>query len=116
MDVVIKVEKFLFKQGNRVGKAAIEFKGDNILSGFHLMGFTICDDGQKIYVMMPAAVTKKEGEKPHSFYFLRTNNPDLLDKLQDAILDEFDSMGAKGFSNSPRINQSQLAVTEPAKD
>jgi hypothetical protein len=47
VEAKIKVEKFLIKQGIRVGKAAVEFSGDSPLSGFHLVGFTICDDPEK---------------------------------------------------------------------
>jgi hypothetical protein len=58
VEAKIKVEKFLIKQGIRVGKAAVEFSGDSPLSGFHLVGFTICDDPEKgRYVMFPMAKT-----------------------------------------------------------
>jgi hypothetical protein len=53
----IKVEPFLMKKGNRVAKAAIEFESqDGFLSGFHMVGFTICDDHEKVlFVLFPAS-------------------------------------------------------------
>lgn len=101
----IKVEPFLMKQGNRVGKAAVEFT-DGILAGFHLVGFTICDDAQGMYVLFPASMgNKKDGEQQRTYFFLRPNGEGLLDKLQDAILDVYESMLADRAFNRPRIKQ-----------
>ena len=115
MDLNIKVEKFLMKQGNRVGKAAIEFKGDGPLSGFHLVGFTICDDPQKgMFVLFPAATTGKKGEADsRPYFFLRPDNPEKLNDLQDKILDVYDSMSGGSF-NTPRIKATEAkpAVVE----
>ena len=103
----IKVEKFLMKQGNRVGKAAIEFtKEDGILAGFHLVGFTICDDNEKgMFILFPAAITPKgkdgkEGTRP--YFFLRPSEPNVLADLENAILDVYESMDGGGF-NKPRM-------------
>lgn len=99
----IKVEPFLMKKGNRVAKAAIEFDS-GVLAGFHLVGFTICDDPQKgLFILFPASIVKKnEDNKP--FFFLRPSADNLLDKLQDDILDVYDSM--IGF-NRPRMTKTE---------
>ena len=105
----IKVEKFLLKQGNRVGKAAIEFT-DGVLKGFHLVGFTICDDPAKggTFVLFPATTAggKREGEKERPYFFLRPENPILLAELQTLILDEFE--GDK--FNTPRMARADKVV------
>lgn len=92
----IKVEPFLMKQGNKVAKAAIEFDGDgDILSGFHLVGFTICEDADKdLFVLFPASIDKtyEAGVKKKAYFFLRPNNDDLIDKLETAILDKYEDM------------------------
>lgn len=120
----IKVEKFLMKQGNRVGKAAIQFgeNDDPLLRGFHLLGFTICDDDQKgMFVLFPAAITDKkdvrkgqETEKNRPYFFLRPESPELLDKLQDAILDVYDSMSGQEYANRPRMSGSLKVQDEVA--
>lgn len=117
MEAKIKVEKFLMRQGIRVGKGAIEFVGDGPLNGFHLVGFTICDDPQKgRYVMFPMAKAapgngqKKEEYSTRNFFFLRPDNPERLDDLQDAILDVFDSLENNEFRNVPRIKQAEVKV------
>jgi len=117
VEAVIKVEKFLMKQGIRVGKAAIEFTGEGPLKGFHLVGFTICDDAQKgKFVMFPMAKTNpsKSGQKEEystrNFFFLRPDKPEILDDLQDAILDVYDSICGKEFRNTPRIKQLEIPV------
>jgi len=100
----IKVERFLLKQGNRVGKAAVEFT-EGVLQGFHLVGFTICDDPAKggLYVLFPSTTAggKREGDKERQFFFLRPDNPIRLDDLQQLILDEYED--PKRNFNSPRI-------------
>ena len=101
----IKVEQFLMKQGNRVGKAAIEFESsDGVLAGFHLVGFTICDDTEKgMFILFPAAVTgKKDGESNRPYFFLRPNEPNALERLENEILDVYESMTPGGF-NKPRM-------------
>lgn len=117
MEAKIKVEKFLMKQGIRVGKAAIEFTG-GVLDGIHMVGFTICDDGIKQkYVMMPMsntnsfAVTKKDEDSPkgRNFFFLRAD-PVKLNELQTAILDVYDSYCEQEFRNTPRIKQEEIKV------
>lgn len=117
MEVKIKVEKFLMRQGIRVGKAAIEFTGEGPLKGFHLVGFTICDDPQKNnqYVMFPMAKTnptERAGSQGQSrnFFFLRPERPELLDELQDMILDVYESLENKEFKNIPRLKQSQVPL------
>lgn len=112
----IKVEKFLMKQGNRVGKAAVEFT-DGPLAGFHLVGFTICDDNEKgMFILFPAAITpkskdSKSGESSRPFFFLRPSEPNVLERLENEILDVYESMDGGGF-NKPRMVGKQLA--EPA--
>lgn len=115
MDVKIKVEKFLMKQGIRVGKGAIEFAGEGPLQGFHLVGFTICDDPAKgKFVMFPMAKTSnaKPGQKEdfatRNFFFLRPDKPERLDDLQDAILDVYDALESNEFRNAPRLKQSAV--------
>lgn len=117
MEVKIKVEKFLMKQGIRVGKAAIEFTGEGPLKGFHLVGFTICDDAQKgKFVMFPMAKTNTTGKgekssEARNFFFLRPEKPELLDDLQDAILDVYDALSENDFKNTPRIKQSEVPAS-----
>lgn len=100
----IKVEPFLIKKGNKVAKAAIEFETtDGLLAGFHLVGFTICDDSEKgLFVLFPASITKRndtnETNKP--FFFLRPSADDQLGKLESSILDTYESMTA---FNNPKI-------------
>ena len=103
----IKIEKFMFKQGNRVGKAAIEFT-DGVLKGFHLVGFTICDDPAKggLFVLFPSTKTNfKEGEKERNYFFLRAES-DLVWDLGQKILDEYDG---------PTFNTPRLARVEAVK-
>jgi hypothetical protein len=100
----IKVEPFLMKKGNRVAKAAIEFgSNDAPLSGFHLVGFTICDDKEKgLFVLFPASIVRKdENGATKPFFFLRPDTDDALSKLETAILDIYESM--TGGFNTPRI-------------
>lgn len=102
----IKIEKFLMKQGNRVGKAAIEFEQtDGLLAGFHLFGFTICDDDDKgMFVLFPAAITNKKDSVTganRQFFFLRSPNRNLVEKLENEILDIYESM--TGPFNKPRM-------------
>lgn len=108
----IKVEPFLIKKGNRVAKAAISFdEKDSILSGFHMVGFTICDDSEKgLFVLFPASIVRKDDNgatKP--FFFLRPEKDEDLGKLEDAILDVYESMTGK-FSNSPRVKADRAHV------
>jgi len=96
----IKVEPFLMKKGNRVAKAAIEFE-EGFLTGFHLVGFTICDDEQKgLFVLFPASIVKRNDEtKP--FFFLRPLQEEQIGELESLILDVYDSMTGK--FNPPRM-------------
>ncbi len=111
MEAKIKVEKFLIKQGIRVGKAAVEFSGDSPLSGFHLVGFTICDDPEKgRYVMFPMAKTDFKEGSSRNFFFLRPSSPELLDKLQDSILDMYSDICEKEFKNTPRVKQADIRL------
>jgi hypothetical protein len=98
----IKVEAFLMKKGNRVAKAAIEFEGtDGLLAGFHLVGFTICDDAEKgLFVLFPASIVKKVEGESKPFFFLRPSGEGQIEKLEALILDTYESM--TGF-NSPRV-------------
>ena len=98
----IKVEPFLIKKGNRVAKAAIEFS-DGVLKGYHLVGFTICDDPEKgLFVLFPASIVKRhDGEKP--FFFLRPSAEGQLADLEAAILDQYESMISGGFKNTPHV-------------
>lgn len=89
----IKVEPFLMKKGNRVAKAAIEFD-EGVLAGFHMVGFTICDDKEKgMFVLFPSSEIRK-GEESKPFFFLRPSNDKQLGDLESAILDVYDSMMA----------------------
>ncbi len=105
----IKVMPFLTRKGNRVAKAAIDFDGifdahGNCLGGFQLVGFTICDDKEKgLFVLFPSSVVKRE-ESVKPYFFLRPSADGLLDKLQDAILDVYESMVA--------FNRPKAAVVE----
>jgi hypothetical protein len=107
----IKVMPFLSKKGNRVAKGAIEFDGafdpqNNVLAGFQFVGFTICDDKEKgLFVLFPSSTVTREGNtKP--YFFLRPSEDKMLDRLQDAILDVYESMIAHSTSsiNRPRMN------------
>lgn len=98
----IKVEPFLMKKGNRVAKAAIEFE-EGFLKGFHMVGFTICDDKEKgMFVLFPASIVKRNDEsKP--FFFLRPSREEQIAELESLILDTYDSM--MGFKNNPRVTE-----------
>ena len=102
----IKVEPFLMKKGNRVAKAAIEFR-DGVLAGFHMVGFTICDDTEKgLFVLFPASIVRKdESGATKPFFFLRPDpeNEDGLAKLESAILDVYESMTVK--FNTPKMKE-----------
>lgn len=98
----IKVMPFLSKKGNRVAKASIEFDS-GALDGFQLVGFTICDDKQKgMFVLFPSSIAK-HGEDTKPYFFLRPSGDGMLDKLENAILDQYETM--VGFTNSPRSNR-----------
>jgi len=102
----IKVEPFLMKKGNRVAKAAIEFgENEGILAGFHMVGFTICDDKEKgLFVLFPASIVRKdENGVTKPFFFLRPNVDEDLGKLEEAILDIYESM--TGGFNKPQLKQ-----------
>lgn len=111
----INVEKFLTKKGNRVGKAAIEFEhSDGVLAGFSLVGFTICDDTEKgLFILFPSSIIKNRNnpEESKPFFFLRPSTDELLDKLETAILDEYDRV--KGtFRNSPALTEVKDSVAD----
>lgn len=90
----IKVEPFLMKKGNRVAKAAIEFE-EGCLKGFHLVGFTICNDKEKgQFVLFPASIVKRD-EETKPFFFLRPENDEQIGQLEELILDTYDSMMGK---------------------
>lgn len=116
LEVKIKVEKFLMRQGIRVGKAALEFTGEGPLNGFHMVGFTICENEQKRYVMFPMSKTipgngvKKEQYSERNFFFLRPDRPELLDELQTSILDVYEGICENEFRNMPRMKQSDVPV------
>lgn len=104
----IKVEPFLMKKGNRVAKAAIEFESsDSFLSGFHLVGFTICDDKERgLFVLFPASIVKRNDEsKP--FFFLRPSDESQIAQLESLILDTYESM--TGFAGRININEAEKA-------
>jgi len=96
------------KRGDRVAKAAIEFESqDGILAGFHLVGFTVCDDEAKgLFVLFPASIRNgsldsgPEGDKrSKTFFFLRPASNEILDRLETAILDVYEDMiGSKKAS------------------
>lgn len=89
----IKVEPFLMKKGNRVAKAAIQFE-EGFLKGFHLVGFTICDDAQKgLFVLFPASIVKRE-EETKPFFFLRPETEQQIGDLEALILDTYETMTA----------------------
>lgn len=105
----IKVEKFLMKQGNRVGRAAIEFEpSDGSLAGFLLLGFTICDEEKGMFVLFPASIQNRKDsdteEKQRPYFFLRPQAPDVIERLENEILDIYESMEGGGF-NRPRVKQ-----------
>jgi len=103
----IKVEPFLMKKGNRVAKAAIEFD-NGVLSGFHLVGFTICDDSERgLFVLFPASITKHdENGKTKPFFFLRPSDDKQLEQLESAILDSYESM--IGRFNAPKAVEAKV--------
>lgn len=95
----VKVEPFLMKKGNRVAKAAIEFE-EGFLKGFHLVGFTICDDKEKgLFVLFPASIIKRQ-EETKPFFFLRPESEEQIGQLESLILDTYESMTA---FNAPRV-------------
>lgn len=96
----IKVEPFMMRMGIRVGKAAVEFT-DGPLAGFHLVGFTICEDDRGYTVQFPAAMPDKRevGKKP--YFFLRPEDPTLLDRLEDEIIELYKNQ--IGIINKPRV-------------
>jgi hypothetical protein len=99
----IKVESFLMKKGNRVGKAAIQFEEtDGFLAGWHLVGFTICDDPEKgLFVLFPASIVKRAEGETKPFFFLRPSGENMVGDLEALILDTYESM--TGSFNSPRV-------------
>jgi len=89
----IKIEPFLMRKGLKVAKAAIEFEEDSILAGFHLVGFTICDDPQKgLYVLFPSSLSKNQTGESKQYFFLRPDSRDLIDKLEGKIIDAYEDM------------------------
>lgn len=89
----IKIEPFLMRKGIKVAKAAIEFDSNDVLEGFHLVGFTICDDPHKgLYVLFPSSLSKNQQGESKQYFFLRPATPDLIDKLEGKILDVYQDM------------------------
>ena len=89
----------MIKKGNRLASAAIEFESqDSLLAGYHLLGFTICEDVEKneIFVLFPSNTTidKRTGEK-RTFLLLRPENRDLIQQLEDQIINVYESMVEK---------------------
>jgi hypothetical protein len=101
----IKVEPFLMKKGNRVAKAAVEFESaDGLLAGFHLVGFTICDDAEKgLFVLFPAVNSKDKDGEARTFFFLRPSGDDQIDKLETQILDVYESMVGTPFNGIKNV-------------
>lgn len=101
----IKVEPFLMKKGNRVAKAAIKFD-DGVLNGFHLVGFTICDDKEKgLFVLFPSSIVRKdENGQTKPFFFLRPAKDEDLTTLTNQILDVYESMVGGKF-NTPKLKE-----------
>lgn len=109
----IKVEPFLMKKGNRVAKAAIEFEPtDGQLAGFHLVGFTICDDAEKgLFVLFPAVQAKSKDGDNRTFFFLRPSADDQIATLEGQILDVYESMTAKPSAfNAPKLANTATAT------
>jgi DNA-binding cell septation regulator SpoVG len=100
----IKVMPFLRKKGNRVAQAAIEFSDDTdgIMRGSQLVGFTICDDAEKgLFILFPSSITRfKEAGEFKTYFFLKPLDAEFLTKLENAILDVYETM--IGF-NQPRM-------------
>lgn len=95
----IKIEPFLMRKGNKLAKAAIEFEQtDGLLAGWHLVGFTICEDAERgLFVLFPASITKSPTESNKTYFFLRPKNDEQLGILENLILDTYESMIA--FNN-----------------
>ena len=88
----IKVQPFLMRKGNKVASAAIEFE-EGMLKGFHLVGFTICDDPQKgLLVLFPANQVKKTSGENQTYFFLIPNDDSRITELETAILDVYEKM------------------------
>lgn len=106
-DDKILVMPFTFgKKDNKVGKAAIEFNSGP-LAGSNMVGFTICEDKEKkLYVQFPSSLAKRVNGEQKPYYFIRPKTPTMLEDLENAILDVYDSMIA---FNSPR------AVSKPRR-
>lgn len=106
----------MIKRGNKLAKAGIEFEqADGLLAGFHLVGFTICENQSgELFVLFPAAeilhtprgVEKDSGDRVKAetgkpYYFLVPNSNELIEKLETAILDVYEAMIEK--LNKPRM-------------
>ncbi len=103
----IRVMPFLSRKGNRVAKAAIEFEDFCGAGSCQLVGFTICDDAERgLFVLFPSSVIKR-GEDTKPYFFLRPGDDKVLQRLQDAILDIYESM--IGF-NRPSLVAAPTAV------
>ena len=93
------------RKGLKVAKGAIEFDNDTLLEGFHLVGFTICDDPQKgLYVLFPSSLSKNQQGENKQYFFLRPSSPSLIDRLESKIIDAYEDMigaasGAKKDNN-----------------
>ena len=90
----IKVEPYLIKRGNKIAKAAVEFDdNDGFLAGFHLLGFTICEDHEgQLFVLFPASITKSPDKPNKAYFFLKPDNDTRLHALETVILDKYDEM------------------------
>ena len=95
---------FLQRKGNRVAQAAINFDDFLECGPCQFVGFTICDDPEKgLFVLFPSAQINKEEDDKKLYFFLRPgDNKEFLQKLEDKILDVYESMTAPKF-NRPRI-------------
>jgi hypothetical protein len=60
--------------------------------------------------MFPMAKTDFKEGNSRNFFFLRPSAPELLDKLQDAILDLYAEICEKEYRNAPRLKQAEVRV------
>lgn len=88
------------RRTKRLAEGGVEFT-EGILKGTRLIGFTINENEQGLFVNFPAYVHKRADDKLVPFNFLWEMQPGALERLEDYILDEYE----KQSDNLPPVTK-----------
>lgn len=91
---------------HKLALASIEFtKG--LLKGIRLIGFTVVEGEEGLFVLFPSYISKKDGKK-NTFNFLREMEKGVLEELEGKILDEYE----KQLDKHPIITHNSIRYEE----